>query len=193
MPSTHDGEYSSGGRGRRWRKGFLALIGSVAVVASALPATTQAMAAPNAQVTAEPAGVAFTLEGRRNDGSITLPNGSGQYVCWSLTRPVTVPDRRQRIVGFTGLPSRLVSPGTTLLVPCRLTTSAGQAVRVGVRADVRAVTTRGSVDPVVVHRSPCGRVSITVSGIPVKVWVTLAAPAIGRYAELFRTRTYRVP
>lgn len=81
MPSTHDGEHSSGGRGRKWRKGLLALVGSVAVVASALPATTQAMAAPNAQVTAEPSGVSFTLEGCRNDGSITLPNGSGQYVC----------------------------------------------------------------------------------------------------------------
>ena len=81
MPSTHDGEHSSGGWGRTWRRGFVALIGSVAVVASALPATTQAIAAPKAQVTAEPSGVSFTLEGCRNDGSITLPNASGQYVC----------------------------------------------------------------------------------------------------------------
>ena len=109
-----------------------------------------------------------------------------EYSAWSSAGPVTVPDRRQRLIDFPGLPLRLSSPGTTRLVPCGLRSSAGQAVRVGVRTQVRAVTTRGSVDPVVVHRSPCGRVSITMSGIPVKVWVTLAAPAIGRYAELFR-------
>ncbi|MGH7733669.1 MAG: hypothetical protein ACREOE_08245, partial [Gemmatimonadales bacterium] len=28
-----------------------------------------------------PSGVQFTLTGCRNDGTITLPNGSGQYVC----------------------------------------------------------------------------------------------------------------
>lgn len=116
MRSWRDGEHSSGGRRGRIRKSLLALVGSIAVVASALPVTSQALAAPNAQVTAEPSGVAFTLEGCRNDGTILAPNTDGEYV-----------------------------------------------------------------------------VSITMSGIPVKVWVTLAAPAIGRYAELFRTRTYRVP
>ena len=116
-----------------------------------------------------------------------------EYSAWSSAGPVTVPDRRQRLIDFPGLPPRLSSPGTTRLVPCGLRTSAGQAVRVGVRTEVRAVAIRGSADPAVVHRSPCGRVSITLSGAPVKVWVTLAAPATGRYAELFRTRTYRVP
>ena len=116
-----------------------------------------------------------------------------EYSVWSSTAPVTVPDRRQRIVDFAGLPPRLASPGTTMLVPCGLKTSAGQAVRVGVRAEVTGGVTRGSVDPVVVRRSPCGRVRIALSGVPVKVWVTLAAPATGRYAELFRTRTYSEP
>ena len=114
-----------------------------------------------------------------------------EFSVWSTTARVTVPDRRQRLVDFPGLPTRLASPGTTLLVPCRLMTNAGQSVRVGIRALVRGVVTRGSLDPVVVRRSPCGRVSITLTGIPVKVWVTLAAPATGRYAELFRTRAYR--
>ena len=81
MRSWRDGEHASGNRRGRTRKGLLALVGSLAAVASALPATTQAMAAPNAQVTAEPSGVAFTLEGCRNDGSVTLPNNGGQYVC----------------------------------------------------------------------------------------------------------------
>ena len=85
MRSWRDGEHSSGGRGRKWRKGVLALVGSMAVVVSAMPITTQAMAAPNAEVTAEPSGVSFTLEGCRNDGTITLPSTSGpnagQYVC----------------------------------------------------------------------------------------------------------------
>ena len=30
---------------------------------------------------ADPSGVSFTLEGCRNDGSITLPNGSGKFIC----------------------------------------------------------------------------------------------------------------
>jgi hypothetical protein len=31
--------------------------------------------------TADPSSVSFTLEGCRNDGTITLPNGSGQFIC----------------------------------------------------------------------------------------------------------------
>ena len=363
MRSWRDGGHASAGRRGRIRKGLLALVGSIAVVASVLPATTQATAAPNAQVAAEPSGVSFTLEGCRNNvrgistdaqgervtvgwsppvdgGPVTayqiqasrdgvrwpssrisecdppapgqpcspeltavfnyeltvyetyvfrvsaynsagwgpwsevsppftvlpgnrprvgaprdvvvtpilrglrmawsppadawdvsylvqwsrdgrrwqgasttrglrftfagLPYGAYavrvrsqrydiEYSVWSSTGPVTVPDRRQRLIDFPGLPRHLSSPGTTRLVPCALKTSAGQAVRVGVRTEVRALATRGNVDPVVVRRSPCGRVSITLSGVPVKVWVTLAAPATGRYAELFRTKTYREP
>lgn len=116
-----------------------------------------------------------------------------EYSEWSSAGTATVPDRRQRIVDFAGLPMGLASPGTTVLTPCRLKTSAAQAVRVGVRAEVRGGVTRGSVDPVVVRRNSCGGVSITLSGVPVKVWVTLAASARGRYAELFRTRVYREP
>lgn len=99
MPSTHDGEHSLGGRAARLRRSLLALVGSVAVLASALPATTQAFAAPNLEPAAEPSGVSFTL----------------------------------------------------------------------------------------------GRVTITLSGAPIKVWVTLAARATGRYADLFRTKAYRAP
>lgn len=138
----------------------------------------------------------FTFSGLAN-GSYALRVRSQRYEVeyseWSSAGPVTVPDRRQRIRDFAGLPMGLASPGTTVLTPCRLKTSAGQAVRVGVRAEVRGGVTRGSVDPVVVRRSSCGGVSITLSGVPVKVWVTLAAPASGRYAELFRTRVYREP
>lgn len=81
MGLSRDGEHSSGGRARRLRKALVALVGSIAVLASALPATTQALAAPSPKPAAEPSGVSFTLEGCRNDGSITLPHGSGQYVC----------------------------------------------------------------------------------------------------------------
>ena len=81
MRSWRDGEHASGNRRGRTRKGLLALVGSLAVVASALPGTTQAMAARNPQPAAEPSGVSFTLEGCRNDGTITLPNIGGQYVC----------------------------------------------------------------------------------------------------------------
>ena len=81
MRSWRDGEHASGGRRGRLRKGLLALVGSIAVVASALPATSQALAAPNAKPTVEPSGISFTLEGCRNDGAIVLPNGAGKYLC----------------------------------------------------------------------------------------------------------------
>lgn len=115
-----------------------------------------------------------------------------EYSTWTIVGPVTVPDRRQRIRGFTGLPATLALPGKTVLVPCDLTTTADQRVHVAVRWELRGVSGRGSLDPVVVRKRPCGKVTITLGGVPVKVWVALAAPAKGRYAELLRTRTYRI-
>lgn len=116
-----------------------------------------------------------------------------EYSEWTQAGPITVPDRRQRIREFHGLPDRLASPGTSVVVPCGLVTNAGQEVRVGLRWQVRGREARGSLDPVLVGTRPCGRVVVTLSGTPVKVWVTLAAPAVGRYAELFRTKVYREP
>lgn len=116
-----------------------------------------------------------------------------EYSTWTSAEPITVPDRRQRIVDFAGLPPTLRSAGTTLIVPCHLMTNAGQRVKVGVRWEVLDRMIRGSFDPVVVRRGACGRVIIALNGTPVRVSVTLAAPPQGRYAAILRTTRYRVP
>ena len=213
MRSWRDGEHASGNRRGRTRKGLLALVGSLAVVAATLPGTTQAMAARNPQPAAEPSGVSFTLEGCRNDGTITLPSTSGpsagQYVC---------PDG-----AYTS--GNLGKGWAELdLVPYRLTARAGtsaptsQTYTIAYAVDREdagkpgydvlssaVVNTALSIGtcpaPVVGNESLAtpgiGGISKTLyrtfTGVPVKVWVTLAAPATGRYAELFRTRTYREP
>ena len=115
-----------------------------------------------------------------------------EYSTWSMVGPISVPDRRQRIKDFDGLPARLASPGKTVIVPCDLRTNASQRVRAAIRWELTQRPTRGSLDPVVVRKRPCGKVTITLGHLPVRVWVTLAAPAKGRYAEILRTRIYRV-
>ncbi|MFM1966229.1 MAG: hypothetical protein RL134_1954 [Actinomycetota bacterium] len=68
----------------RWVRG-LAALAAVALTIGVGPGAASALAAPkpkpNEQIQAEPAGVSFTLEGCRNDGTITLPNGAGAFVC----------------------------------------------------------------------------------------------------------------
>ena len=49
--------------------------------AAGLLAVAGLVASSPAALAADPSGVSFTLEGCRNDGSITLPNGSGDYIC----------------------------------------------------------------------------------------------------------------
>jgi hypothetical protein len=110
---------------------------------------------------------------------------------WVTINNLVVRDRQQRVLNFAGLPAHLASPGRTLLVPCGLVTNAGQRVRVQVRWELLGPTTRGSIDPVVVKRRPCGKVTIILGGQPVRVRVTLSAPAVDRYAELRQMRTYR--
>lgn len=56
------------------------LISSVVLLLS-LFGTTLFMGAPSVSATSDPTSVSFTLQGCRNDGTITLPNGSGQFVC----------------------------------------------------------------------------------------------------------------
>ena len=114
-----------------------------------------------------------------------------EYSVWSVVGPVRVPDRRQRIKNYAGLPCDLASPGTTLLVPCGLMTNADQRVRVRVEWKVLRTVTRAQTGPVVVHRRDCGKVRISLDGTPVKVTVTLSAPAIGRFTALEERRTYR--
>lgn len=115
-----------------------------------------------------------------------------EYSAWSIVGPLAVPDRRQRIRDFQGLPDRLAFPGKTLIVPCDLRTNADQRVRTAIRWEVWGRVSRGSLDPVVVRKRACGRVTITLGGVPAKVWVTLAAPAKGRYTEILRTRIYQL-
>lgn len=114
-----------------------------------------------------------------------------EYSVWSTVGPVRVPDRRQRIKGYDGLPRALWSPGTTVLVPCGLTTNAGQPVRVRVDWKVDRALTRGDQDAVTVKRRPCGKVKVILDGTPVIVTVRLSAPAVGRFTRLLITRTYR--
>jgi hypothetical protein len=61
----------------RRRKSLIAI---ASVVGGLLPAVLFAAAAPTANATA-PSQVSFNLLGCRNDGTITLPNGSGKFIC----------------------------------------------------------------------------------------------------------------
>lgn len=115
-----------------------------------------------------------------------------EYSVWADAADVLVPDHRQRVMNFDGLPSSLAAPGTTLIVPCGLVTNAGQRVRVSVRWELSGRSARGSVDAVVVRKRTCGKVKVALSGTPVTVTVMLAAPAVGRYSEVLRMRTYRI-
>lgn len=69
------------GASRRFGLRAAALASTMALAVSIIPSATQAMAASQVTPTAEPDAVAFTLEGCRNDGTVTLPNGSGAFVC----------------------------------------------------------------------------------------------------------------
>ena len=113
-----------------------------------------------------------------------------QTSVWVTSAQVVVPDRRQRIKNFTGLPACLASPGKTRLVPCGLITNAGQSVRVRVTWEPTSGR-GGDSDAVIVRRRACGKVVVTLDGTPVTVVVTLRAPAVGRYDNLRITRTYR--
>ena len=182
MSSTYEGQHASGGRGRKWRKGLLALIGSVAVVASALPATTQAMAAPNAQVTAEPSGVSFTLEGCRNDGTITLPIAD-KYVC-----PDGVYTSGNLGKGWAELD----------LVPYRLTARAGTSAPASQTFTIAyAVDTEDSGKPgydVLSSAVVNDALSIGTCPAPVVGSETIATPGIGGISKtLYRTFTLTQP
>jgi hypothetical protein len=76
------------------------------------PAMTVLTAAPARAATGDPSGVSFTLEGCRNDGTITLPNGSGKFIC-----PTSAYTTGNLGKGWNELD----------LVPHRLTTSAGNS------------------------------------------------------------------
>lgn len=115
-----------------------------------------------------------------------------EYSEWALAPAIVVPDRRQRVLGYDGLPTTLAFPGKTVIAPCGLMTNAGQRVRVDVRWELSRLSMRGSVDPVIVRKRACGKFTVTTTGIPVTVWVTMAAPAAGRYAEILRTGIYRL-
>jgi uncharacterized repeat protein (TIGR01451 family) len=57
------------------KRRLLVLITSMLVVGAVLAPGTPAFAA------ADPSGVSFTIEGCRNNGTITLPNGDGKFIC----------------------------------------------------------------------------------------------------------------
>lgn len=114
-----------------------------------------------------------------------------EYSAWAVAGPIRVPDRRQRIKDYVGLPCELDSPGITVIVPCDLMTNAGQRVRVRVEWTLVGSASGAGSQAVVVHRKACGKVRISLDGTPVKVTVTLSAPASGRFAALRKSRTYR--
>src|SRR5262245_26709083 len=64
---------------RRFRRAFAGLV-TLALTFGVLPGVLMATAT-SATATADPDGVNFTHEGCRNDGSITLPNSGGKFVC----------------------------------------------------------------------------------------------------------------
>ncbi|MGI9197803.1 MAG: hypothetical protein ACR2KE_10120, partial [Candidatus Nanopelagicales bacterium] len=59
---------------------LLAAVSAMAVVGALVSVSTGSAQAAKAPTAAAPEGVSFTLEGCRNDGTITLPIG-GQYIC----------------------------------------------------------------------------------------------------------------
>jgi uncharacterized repeat protein (TIGR01451 family) len=64
---------------RRFRRAFAGIV-TLALGLGVLPAILVATATP-AAAAADPSGVSFTLAGCRNNGSITLPNSGGKFVC----------------------------------------------------------------------------------------------------------------
>jgi hypothetical protein len=58
------------------------LVGAVAILCSSMPGISPLLhTLPAHAATGDPQQVSFTLEGCRNDGSITLPNGGGAFIC----------------------------------------------------------------------------------------------------------------
>lgn len=65
---------------RRSRRAFAGIV-TLALGLGVLPGILMATATPAGAATADPSGVQFTLQGCRNDGTITLPNSSGNFIC----------------------------------------------------------------------------------------------------------------
>jgi uncharacterized repeat protein (TIGR01451 family) len=100
---------------RRSHKAATAALASIATLAlglGVLPGILLAAATPAAAATADPDSVSFTLEGCRNNGTITLPNSGGKFVC-----PDSAYTTGNLGKGWNELD----------LVPFRLTTSAGNS------------------------------------------------------------------
>ena len=82
--AVHDSALQDTGDARRSPWARIATAGAaLAVVAGLCAPAVPALAAPkpSAPAAGDPSSVAFTLEGCRNDGGISLPNGSGDYIC----------------------------------------------------------------------------------------------------------------
>jgi hypothetical protein len=67
------------GAGGRLRRGSVSFLSTLAVIASSALAVVAT--APPAQAASTGTGTSYTLEGCRNNGTITLPDGSGRFVC----------------------------------------------------------------------------------------------------------------
>ena len=82
--AMHDHALQDTGDVRRSPWARMATAGAaLAVVAGLCAPAVPALAAPkpSAPAAGDPSSVAFTLEGCRNDGTVTLPNDDSQYVC----------------------------------------------------------------------------------------------------------------
>lgn len=83
MHATQTGPPAGSATPPRRGKRFVVAATVVSVLAGplAIGIASPAGAAPAVTTAGDPTAVSFTLEGCRNDGTIVLPNGSGDYVC----------------------------------------------------------------------------------------------------------------
>ena len=94
------------------------------------------------------------------------------------------------------LPEEIVNPGTTVIVDRPIETNAGQKVTVTVKCaryslGRMAPAPRGSYDLCTVRKqAKRGKVSVTTFGNPVKVVVSLRAPAVEGYTPYKKKKTY---
>jgi uncharacterized repeat protein (TIGR01451 family) len=169
-------------RRNHWVNG-LAAMAAVALTIGVGPGAASALAAPkpspDATIEAQPAQVSFTLEGCRNDGTVTLPNGSGAFVC---------PDG-----AYT--PGNLGKGWAELdLVPYRLTAAAGNSAPANQTYTIAYAVDREEAGAlgydVLSTVTVNSALSVGTCPAPVVSGELIAIPGIGGISEtLYRTLT----
>lgn len=138
--------------------------------------------------------------GGTGTSSGTSPSTSSPTTAWTSPIALTIPavgSRQVATIPGYSVPLRIKSRGTTVLVPGRLRTADGIAVRA--TAEVHAVRisrTQGAASRVgarIVRTSKGGIGVVTTGTRPVIVTLHLAAPGTATTKPLRKTHTWRVP